>query len=83
MPWHILKETTEPGGPFATMPQEPWHPGKGAKPSHILQLNCGEVVDLMVWTYDLTRKDMPNKLMAFRSNRKKVECRCLAEKGHV
>ena len=42
-PWRILKETTEPAGPFETMPQEPWHPGKGAKPDHVIQLNCGEV----------------------------------------
>ena len=41
--WCILKETTEPAGPFGTMPQEPWHPGKGAKPDRIIQLNCGEV----------------------------------------
>ena len=25
------------------MPQEPWHPGKDAKPDHVIQLNCGEV----------------------------------------
>ena len=25
------------------MPQEPWHPGKGAKPDHVIQLNCREV----------------------------------------
>ena len=25
------------------MPQELWHPGKGAKLDHIIQLNCGEV----------------------------------------
>ena len=25
------------------MPQESWHPGKSAKPDHIIQLNCGEV----------------------------------------
>ena len=25
------------------MPQEPWHPGKDAKPDRIIQLNCGEV----------------------------------------
>ena len=42
-PWRILKETTEPAGPFGTMPQEPWHPGKDAKPDHVIQLNCGEV----------------------------------------
>ena len=39
----ILKETTEPAGPFGTMPQEPWHPGKDAKPNRVIQLNCGEV----------------------------------------
>ena len=38
----ILKETTKPMGPFGTMPQEPWHPGKGGKPDCIIQLNCGE-----------------------------------------
>ena len=26
-----MKETTEPAGPFGAMPQEPWHPGKGAR----------------------------------------------------
>ena len=25
------------------MPQEPWHPGKDAKPDRVIQLNCGEV----------------------------------------
>ena len=25
------------------MPQEPWHPGKGAEPDSIMQLNCEEV----------------------------------------
>ena len=39
----MLKETTELKGPFGTMPQEPWHPGKVAKLDHIIQLNCGEV----------------------------------------
>ena len=39
----ISKETTEQAGPFGTMPQEPWHPGKDAKPDCIIQLNCGEV----------------------------------------
>ena len=42
-PWRILKETTEPAGPFGTMLQEPWHPGKGAKPDRVIQLNSGEV----------------------------------------
>ena len=39
----ILKETTKPAGPFGTMPQEPWHPGKDAKPDRVTQLNCREV----------------------------------------
>ena len=42
-PWHILKETTELGGPFETVPQEPWHPGKDAKADRVMQLNCREV----------------------------------------
>ena len=42
-PWHILKETTKLAGPFGTMPQEPWHSGKGGKPDHLIQHNCGEV----------------------------------------
>ena len=42
-PWCILKTTTEPVGPFGTMSQEPWHPGKGAKPDHVILLNCSEV----------------------------------------
>ena len=42
-PWHILKETTKLAGPFGIMPQESWHPGKGAKPDCVIQLNCGEV----------------------------------------
>ena len=33
--WCILKETTEPAGPFGTMPQEPWYSGKGDKPDRI------------------------------------------------
>ena len=27
-PWCKLKETTEPAGPFGTMPHEIWHPGR-------------------------------------------------------
>ena len=39
----MLKEMAKPADPFGTMPQEPWQTGKGAKPSLIIQLNCGEV----------------------------------------
>ena len=38
-PWCILKEIIEATGPFGTMPQEPWHPGQGAKPDRVIQLN--------------------------------------------
>ena len=38
-----MKETTKLASPFGTMPQEPWHPGKGAKSDHAIQLNCREV----------------------------------------
>ena len=40
---HYMKETIKPTGPFETMPHEPRHPGKGAKPDHVIQLNCREV----------------------------------------
>ena len=39
-PWHILKKMTKPTGLFGTMPQEPWHHEKDAKPDHVIQLNC-------------------------------------------
>ena len=39
----MLKETNKPVGPFGTMPEEPWHPGKGAEPDRVIQRNCGEV----------------------------------------
>ena len=42
-PWRILKETTEPTGPFGIMPQESWHPGKGAKPNCVNKLSCRKV----------------------------------------
>ena len=42
-PWHILKETIKPADPFETIPQEPRHPGKGAKLDCVIQLNCREV----------------------------------------
>ena len=38
-----IKDTGELAGPFVTMPKEPWHPGKFAKPGRIIQLNSGEV----------------------------------------
>ena len=41
--WRILKETTESARPFGTMPQESWHPGKGAKSSRFIKINCGEM----------------------------------------
>ena len=41
--WGIMKEMTKLAGPFWTMPQEPWHHGKGDKLDHIIQLNLGEM----------------------------------------
>ena len=41
-----MKEATNPTDPLGTMPQEPWHPGKAAKPDRtdrVIQLNYGEV----------------------------------------
>ena len=35
-PSRIVKGTTELAGTLWTMPQEPWHPGKGAKPDRII-----------------------------------------------
>ena len=32
-----------PTGPFSSMPQKPWHPGKGAKPDRVILFNCREV----------------------------------------
>ena len=29
--------------PLGTMPQEPWHPGQGAKLDHVIHFNCGKV----------------------------------------
>ena len=42
-PWCMLKKTTKPLGPFGAMPQEPWHPGKGAKLDQDIHLKCQEV----------------------------------------
>ena len=38
----MLKETAKQAGSFGTMTQESGHPGKGAKPDCVIQLNCGE-----------------------------------------
>ena len=37
-----IEGTTKLAGLFGTMPQEPWHPAKGAKPDRIIWLNCEE-----------------------------------------
>ena len=38
-----IEGTNKSAGPFGTMPQEPQHPGKGAKSNCIIQHNCREV----------------------------------------
>ena len=44
----MLKETNEPAGPFATMPQEPLHPGKVAKLDGVFQFNCRKYAPMQV-----------------------------------
>ena len=48
--WCILEEMTVPVSPFRTMPQEPWHPGKGAKSDQVMlpQL-CGSYKTTKIW----------------------------------
>ena len=36
------KEMTKPVGPFGSMPQELWHPEKGAKLDCVIKHSCGE-----------------------------------------
>ena len=43
-----MRETTEPVGPFGFMPQEPWHPGKGAKLDHVIQSTAGKCRSMQV-----------------------------------
>ena len=59
-PWRILKETTEPMGPFKTMPHEPWHRGKSAKPDRVIQLNCEEVRTRASYKTTRTWKNLNN-----------------------
>ena len=47
-PWRILKKTTEPADQFGTIPQEPWHPGKDAKPDHVIQSTAGKCAPMQV-----------------------------------
>ena len=47
-PWRTLKKTTEPVGIFGTMSQEPWHPGKGAKPDCIIQSTAGKCAPMQI-----------------------------------
>ena len=39
---------TDLAGPFGTMPQEPQHPGKDAKPDCVIQLNCEKCAPIQV-----------------------------------
>ena len=38
-----IEGNPQTGGPFVTMPQEPWNPGKGGNPDRIIQLHWGKV----------------------------------------
>ena len=49
----------QPADLFGTIPQEPWNPGKRAKPDQVIQLNCREVhiaMDLMVLKYRFAKE---------------------------
>ena len=43
-----MKGMTKLVWPFGTMSHGPLHPGKGAKPDSIIQLNCREVRTLAI-----------------------------------
>ena len=51
---------TEPMGPFKTMPHEPSHPGKSAKPDRVTQLNCEEVRTRASYKTTRTWKNLKN-----------------------
>ena len=55
---------TEPVGPFGTMPQEPWHPGKGAKPDRVIQLDLGKCAPMQV----IKQPEHGRKLLFFQMN---------------
>ena len=53
------------------MPQEPWHPGRGAKSDHIIQFNCGEKgthVNLKQPEYGRTSTIKEQKWSSFQTN---------------
>ena len=52
---------TEPAGTFGTMPQEPWHPGKGVELDCVIQLNCGEVCTHANYKTTRTWEDFNNQ----------------------
>ena len=52
---------TEPAGTFGTMPQEPWHPGKGVELDCVIQLNCGEVCTHVNYKTTRTWEDFNNQ----------------------
>ena len=39
----FIEVNGQTGGPIWNYAEKPWHPGKGAKPDHVIQLNCREV----------------------------------------
>ena len=43
-----MKETTEPADPFGTLPQEPRHLGKDAKPDRVIQSTVGKCAPVQV-----------------------------------
>ena len=43
------------------MPQEPWHPTKGAKPDRVILLNCGKVRTHASWKTAKTWESFNNQ----------------------
>ena len=54
-------EMTEPADPFGTIPQEPWHPGKGAKLDSIIQIKFGEVRTHLSYKWIKTWENVNNQ----------------------
>ena len=58
-------------GLFGTMPLEPWHPGKDAKPDRIVQLNCGGGAPMQVvkkLEHERTSTTEEQKWSSFQTN---------------
>ena len=69
-PWLILIETIVSAGPFETMSQEPWHPGKGTKPDSVIQRNvkCAPMQIIKQPEHRRTSTSEEQKWSSFQTN---------------